>query len=229
MSRNYSKTTCCICGCNGAYLKYPNSRRWDGKSFSCNICYQRKYREDNADIIKKHNNRLSYMSNWKNGELDPYTSAGKGYIIEQIVCKTLGIKNLNVENNTFRHKYDGFDGSQYIQIKGSSFYAIERKWHRHIKDTEEFDILIFLCMDKYMPWKDVVRAYKIPDEYVCTIRGISIYENTLRCRSKWEDFKIDEKPFSDTYHNIEIDDCPALRKDKWREWLDIMKNKIKEK
>lgn len=37
------------------------------------------------------------MSNWKNGELDPYTSAGKGYIIEQIVCKTLGIKNLNVE------------------------------------------------------------------------------------------------------------------------------------
>lgn len=29
--------------------------------------------------------------------------------------------------------------------------------------------------------------------------------------------------------NIEIDNCPVLSKDKWREWLDIMKNKIKEK
>lgn len=213
-------TKCCICGCNDGYFKYPNSRNWDGRSLSCNICYLRRYRKDNPHITKKNNEILSRISNWKNGELDPYTSAGKGYIVEQFTCKTLGIKNLNIVNNSFRYK---FDGEKNVQIKGVSLNKQYGKWLRHIRDTEEFDNLIFVCMDDKLPWKNVMRVYNIPEMALYGKRTISISENPCRGGGMWREFRIDERQFNDIYRNMTIDDCPALRKDKWEEWLTIIK------
>jgi hypothetical protein len=44
---NHSRTICCVCGSDETYIrddnpvwmKYPNSSKWDGKSYACNKCY----------------------------------------------------------------------------------------------------------------------------------------------------------------------------------------------
>lgn len=277
---------CCICGGNDAWYKYPNTKNWDGSSFSCNICYLRNYRkendswkkkkypkrlyripedakcyicknnatcrhiydgkwdgksflcnscygkiyrENNIDIVKRHNDELSKVSSWKNGELDPYTSSGKGYIVEQFTCKTLDIDNLNVKDNTFRAKYDAINHLKYgnIQIKGASYNTTEMTWNRTIGESglgQEFDTLILVCTDRYMPWKNVKRVYAIPEIEVYGKRSVTIYKNpSPSIGSKWEEFRIDEKPFNMVYHNITIEDCPALRKDKFENWLRLMR------
>ena len=226
---DFTNRTCCVCGCNGAEHKYPNVKNWDSKSLSCNICYLRNYRKDNPDIVKKHNDESSKASDWKNGELNPYTSSGKGYIVEQFVCKDLGLENLNVKNSTSRARYDATIHEKYgnLQIKGASYNTRERTWNRTIGESgtgQEFDTLLLICMDRYMPWKNVERAYAIPEMEVFCKRSVTIYKNpSPSIGSKWEEFRIDEKSFNNTYHNLTIEDCPALRKDKWREWFRLMK------
>lgn len=220
---------CCQCEeslKNLRYCRYKDKNgNWDKKSFICNTCYQKEYRKRYPDIVKRHNNELCRASNWKIGELDPYTSSGKGYIIEQFCCKTLGVKNFNVENNSFLSKYDAIKHPVYgnIQIKGASYNIIERSWNRTIGEAglgQDFDTLIFACMDRYMPWKNVERIYAIPEIDIYGKRSVTIYKYpSPSLGSKWEDYIIDEKPFNESYHNLTIEDCPSLRRDRFEEWL----------
>lgn len=219
-------TKCYICGNIATIRHKDNNGNWDKKSFVCNTCYQRGYRTRHPDIVKRHNNELSRASNWKNGELDPYTSSGRGYIVEQFSCKTLGLENLNIKNNTFRAKCDTTRHVKYgnIQIKGASYNTMERSWNRTIGEEQIFDTLLMVLMDKYMPWKNVKKVYAIPEIDVYGLRSITIFDKpSPSIGSKWDRFVIDEKPFNNTYHNLTIEECPSLRKDKWEEWLRLMK------
>lgn len=232
-------TKCCVHGeiIIGKGFKYPNKKNWDGHSFACNTCYQRRYRLDNPDIIKLHNNELHKTSSWENGELDPYSEKGRGYIIEQFVCKPLGVKNLNVESNTSCAKYDTTKHDIFgnIQIKGSTFNG--HYYMTNIRMEEEFDTLIFVCTDRYIPWKNVRKMYAIPSIELIGETNIYIYEDWSKLRyssgcqriskfERLEKYRIDEKHFNESYQNLTIGDCPALRKDKFIEWIKIMKEGI---
>lgn len=215
---------CYICGNIAICRHRDNEENLDKKSFMCNMCYQKEYRKRYPNIVKKHNNELSKASNWKNGELDPYTSSGKGYIVEQFSCKTLELENLNIRDNTFRAKCDTTRHIKYgdIQIKGASYNTKERSWSRTLGEAQKFDTLLMILMDRYMPWRNVRKAYAIPEVEVYGLRSIAIYDNpNPSIGSKWDKFIIDAKPFNDTYHNLTIEDCPALRKDKWEKWLEL--------
>lgn len=219
-------TECFLCGRKETtkWFKYPDHINWDGEHVRCNICYQKKYHIDRHDIIKKNNEKSSYMTNWKNGELDPYIEQGKGYIVEWFVCKTLEVKNRNIEENTFLAKCDTLRHEKYgdIEIKSRSYDSKHKQWQQIISDSEinHSDTLLFTCMDEYIPWKNVRRMYAIPSLKFENINNFTVYESN---KSKWEEFRIDKEPFNKSYHDLTIEDCPALRKDKWKEWLRLMK------
>lgn len=55
------------------------------------------------------------------------------------------------------------------------------------------------------PWKNVKRVYVIPEDS-SELYGkiyISIYDKPSR-ESKWEKFRVDEKPYNDTYHKMDM-------------------------
>lgn len=73
------------------------------------------------------------------------------------------------------------------------------------------DTFFFVCMDRSKPWKNVERVYVIPKDIVIKRSSITIYKNPSR--SAWyEDFRIDERPFNDVYHNMSLGNCKVLKK-----------------
>ncbi len=44
--------------------------------------------------------------------------------------------------------------------------------------------------------------------------NITIYINPCVKGSKWEEFRIDKKPYNDTYHNKKLNNCKVLKNDK---------------
>ncbi len=81
-----------------------------------------------------------------------------------------------------------------------------------------FDNLFAICMDDCWPWKNVEMVYAIPWEVACGNIRFSIYKESFK--NEWcEEFRIDEKPFNDTYHNMKLSDCPIFSKDKLYEKL----------
>lgn len=77
-----------------------------------------------------------------------------------------------------------------MPIKPKNFF-VDRKCNR-------------ICMDKYMK---IEKIYIIPEEKLYGKTNITISEN-----SQWEEFRVDEEPYNDTYHNMKIEDCTVLRK-----------------
>lgn len=88
--------------------------------------------------------------------------------------------------------------------------------------NKKFHTLFGLCMDKYEPWKDVDRMYVIPidDLYKHNCEdGINVYRDWYKLRKlsrfEWiEKFRIDERPYNNTYRNMKLENCKILRKDK---------------
>lgn len=79
-------------------------------------------------------------------------------------------------------------------------------------------------MDRYIPWKNVERIYAIPEIDVYGKRSITIYKYpSPSLGSKWEDYILDEKPFNESYHNLTVEDCSSLRRDRFEEWLRFMR------
>ena len=75
-------------------------------------------------------------------------------------------------------------------------------------------------MDGHIPWKHVERMYAIPEKEFLNINSFTIVDSD---KSKWKKYRISEKPFNDSYRNLTVEDCPALRKDKFSEWLKLMR------
>lgn len=54
----------------------------------------------------------------------------------------------------------------------------------------------------------VERVYIIPKEAVGSRVSISI---SKYLNSRWEIYRVDEKPYNDAYHSMSLKDCPVLK------------------
>lgn len=204
---------CCKCGDDLSDpsrdhhgVKYFDEKEdWDGKSWICNSCYMKDYNKDRND-----------NADWRTGNLSRYSPSGKGFIGAQIIARTLGIDDCNIIMDNFNFYIDLGKHSEYgyIEVKTATLDIECGEWTFALKLWKQFDTLILICMDQYEPWKNVKKVYAIPYEHVMNNKGITITDITSKySRLKWESFKIDEKPFNDTYHKMDIKRCKVLRKD----------------
>lgn len=196
---HYNATNTCRCGNNliagKARREYINGI-WTGE-WICINCYNKK-------------NYL--VADFRNGNLDPNSTTGKGYIFEQITCKARGVKNLNIENDNFDTPIDHSRDHEYgiIQTKGAIIsYGI---WYYNLEGEifKEFDNLIVYCMD--INTKKVERVYIVPWEEVVTRSSITIRKNPKRPTDIWyEQYRVDERHYNEVYRNMKLADCPVLR------------------
>lgn len=56
--------------------------------------------------------------------------------------------------------------------------------------------------------KNIERMYAIPEGELGKVTGVSIVKSN---NSRWEKFRIDERPYNDTYHKMNIGNCPVLK------------------
>jgi hypothetical protein len=197
---------CYICGLI-AQKAERNQGIFTGK-YLCIICYSRKKNKDylmkNKDKINKERRAIR---NWRNGQLDPHSNLGKGFISEQIVCITLGLRNCNIETDNWNSHtdIDKHEKYGYISVKGANIKRGE--WHFSNTGEGIFDTLIIICMGSN---KNIERVYAIPAIEAKIRNTICIYKNP--CREGWyEKYRIDESPFDITYHNMKLSDCKILR------------------
>lgn len=176
--------------------------------FLCSKCYMNDYnREPNS-----HNNIKKYMRSCRlNNDVDlskfdEFSDGEKGRIGEDIVSHTLGADNQNYISDNYSSLYD-LVHHKYgrIEVKTASFGINNGSWDSTLDMEHNFDTLVILCMNNEEPWRHVERVYIIPED--CSElygqRYVSIYENPSR-KSKWDKFIVDEKPYNDTYHKMDI-------------------------
>lgn len=194
---------CHICG------KTAGKREWDNKGiftgkYLCIRHYNMNYRMRHKDDMDKTKKELR---NCRNGQLDPHSNTGKGFIFEQIVCKTLGIRNCNIElDNWNSHTdIDKHEKYGYISAKGANVRLGE--WSFSNIDAGIFDTLILICMSSD---KNVERVYAIPVTEAKKRSSVCVRLNPSR-GAWYEKYRIDESPFDRTYHNIKLEDCKVLR------------------
>lgn len=163
-------------------------------------------------------------TNWRNGNLDPSSHVGKGFIGQQIIAKTYGVEDCNLKMNSFHFYIDlnKITGYGYGEIKTATFKKYGEYWSFSCM-VKECDTFFLVCLDEYWPWRDVKRVYAVPCWEVFGGSGVYIRENFRLSRSKWkylEEFRIDEKPFNSTFHNMKLENCKILRRcedvRKWR-------------
>lgn len=200
--KKYEVRKCCRCGSNKTYTNSRHIPGWikdrdDNGDWTlewiCGLCYGNDYQKNNPN--SQHNLRKD-VANIRTGNSNIDGSHYKGLVGELTVCKTLGAKNRNIEDNNFRSYVDTFYHEKYgeIQIKTKCHNPDYNHWAVNVTGDSRFDTAIILCMDNDM--KNIERVYVIPHDEIGS--GITI----TRCGKKWEKFRIDETPFRNTYQNL---------------------------
>lgn len=191
----------------------------------CSNCGE-KIKNIYHDILDEYNNTViecvcpKCVTNimkvdWRKGNLDPKSAVGKGFIGQQIVAKTFGIEDCNLKMKNFNFYIDlsKISGYGYGEVKIASLDMTNDIWYFDTDREQYYDILFLVCMDENWPWKNVERIYAIPWEVVGYRKKIGIYNNPSR-GGWYKEFRIDEKSFNDTYHNMNLTNCKVLRKNK---------------
>lgn len=224
---DHANTKCCICESKETRIQ-PNNRphwlkykvdkdgkfdsngSWDEKSYICEICYDKEHRklpDSNANLIKS-------MRQFRNNELSKDCSSGKAFIGEQIWRKARGVDNCNIKMDNFAYKYDHSPDSEYgiTNTKTASLSHHQgtiEVWR--FSPNGKYDHAVLFCMSKN--WKDVERTYIIPESEMKKGTSITITKNPSRGVPWYEKYRVDEKPYNDAYHNMNIEDCPVLKDD----------------
>lgn len=198
---------CCICGNNNDVRKryYDDNGNWDGESRLCDNCYT----NINYNYIQK------MLAGFRNGNLDPLSTVGKGFIGQQIIAKKYNVDDCNLKMDNFHFYVDlsKISGFGYCEVKISGLHG--KLWKAELGMEHKFDTVFVLCMDKNVPWIDIERAYVIPESKLYGEARINIYKDfsNMRSRFKWVDkFRVDEKDFNDIYHTMKLENCKILRK-----------------
>lgn len=203
----YKGVKCCKCGSTKTYMKSPEEPFWrtcecgkkDCTEHICDSCY----------------GKLHSPAGWRHGQLDPSSPPGKGFIGAQIAAKTFGIDDCNIKMDSFNFYIDLSRHSEYgyIEVKTATLNIKSREWYFSKFHEKNFDNLLTLCMDSNKPWKDVKMACIIPWEDAIKRMTIKIIQNPAR-KPWYHGYIIDEKPFNGIYHNMKLDNCKFLRKNR---------------
>lgn len=177
---------------------YDKEGNWDGISFLCNTCESKGYTQ---------------QADWRNGRLNPNSEVGKGFIGQQIVAKTFGVDDCNIKMDSFRFYVDLDKHTKYgiCEVKTSSL-SQKYNWWQFGEFQKECDNFVFVGMDNNWPWIDVESIHIISWDEIVDKNHISIVKNPSPSRgSIYTKFRVDPKPFNDTYHGMDIDNCTILR------------------
>jgi len=198
---------CCICGKD---MSLPNWYKHKCDKYNCTRhlcidCYRIYSPRSTQNKIKK-------MADSRIGNLDPSCPRGKGFIGQQIIAKTHGVEDCNLKTDNFNFYVDlsKISGYGYVEVKIATLNRINGRYEFNGIKPEKFDTLILICMDEN--WKDINKMYAIPWE-IAMIHGkyITIYENPSKI-VWYDEFKIDNRQYNDTYHSMELKNCKILRK-----------------
>lgn len=207
--------SCCECGndkSKGFTKCYDKHGYWTGKRvcYDCRNKTSKDYRNSSHFYIKKSN------ADCRNKNLDPDSSAGKGYITEVLVAKFLGIKTCFEITGNFNHKaFDIYEHEDWgrINVKGSSLlYDCDGHltWFFNKKKSVIPDFFFCIGYDKDM--KNVESVHIIPNgDDVCNLTYLFIPKDIC---SKWYIFKESEegiKKWNELFHTLKLEDCPVLR------------------
>lgn len=212
---DHTNTVCCICGGketgknfnNGPiWIRYIVDEKgnydrygyWDRKSRICTKCYSgiRNNMEDS------YNNAKKLVANSRTGNLDRSCNTGEAIISQWICAKVLGIRDVNIENNNFNESVDLSLHPVYgiIEIKNGKWIGNREYWQ--VDNLEKhFDKVFVLCGDMYKPWKIIERVYILPRSEV---KGSIVIVKDPSRISKWEKFRVDERPYNEMYHGVDI-------------------------
>lgn len=223
-SRNnskYNRRTCCDCGNSETYIRPDGIPQWyscecdkiNCTRYLCKYCWSNDYQHNTS---YSSYNIAKLFADWRNGNLDPSSTSGKGFIGQQIAAKRYDVEDCNLIMDNFHFYIDLSKISEhgYCEVKISSLYARNGQWQFHTDRIQEYDNLFAICMDKNWPWKSVERVYMIPWEIVVNREKgtVTITKNSYRGPGRYDEFMIDEKSFNDAYHKIKLENCKVLRK-----------------
>ena len=197
---DHTNTRCYICGSNKTYIRGIDSegkeiydwRKDKDGNYICSSC---------RSNINKKSERL-----WRMGLISRYIETGVGIVGQYIVAKTIRVDDLNIINDNLRQPVDLSEHSIYgISDVKIATLADDNRWTFGTV-FNRCDTVFYVGMDRYVPWKDVEMVCAAPCDLVFKDSSISIFNDIPKGR-KWDilqKYRIDKKPFNDTYHNVDI-------------------------
>lgn len=203
---------CCICHSDETSIRNNGSPRWyecvcskeSCTGYYCNKCYMKKYNVSDSGIHTTTKN----LANCRTGNLDRFSCRGKEVIGQWICAKTLRLKDMNIENDNFMQPVDLSNHAIYgdIDVKTCTY---DKGMCKVNVTRRAAETLIVLCMDGLEIWKDIKKVYIIPEDKIKVSSCLTIYSNPLGNRQieinkYYEIFMVDNKPYNETYHNVNI-------------------------
>jgi len=184
---------------------------------------------DKCGNLKKHQWRYKngqrlcfncyYIRDYMNGNLDPNSKVGFGFIGQRIVAKTLGL-DLEHDCNCsqgFGSEYDLYDVNKYkyINVKASTL-GNDNAWHFTLKNKYIPDTYIMLGFSSDKSDIEHVWITKSTDKLIYDNKN-SIYKISITIRNtdyslkRAESWEVDCKSYNDAYHNMSLENCSVLR------------------
>lgn len=170
---------------------------------TCYVCYINTVCKNGCDCIE---------SKYKTGDLSSKSSAGKGFISEQVVAKALCIEsrhdcNLSV---SFNHPCDLYHEAEYgfINVKSSKLHNTNR-WSFGMSNAYEPDTYIFVAYSD--DYHNIAHVWSVP----CTayiLKNVSLLEvgNTDTGLARMDDYEVSADVYNTSLHSMSIADCPYL-------------------
>jgi len=192
-----------------AYKEYEQGK-WTGKW----LCREHWRKNDYNKRPDNYNNNIKEMRPCRNkiidlSDLSNITDQDLGHIGEEIGCRTLKIKNRNIEednyggnqyteghSDTLKHMIYGFIEIKTATFDPNRFGTTKGAWGASLGMGRECDNILVICMDENR--NRVKRTYMIPFIEVFGQTNITINVNGTR----YEKFRIDEKPYDETWQNM---------------------------
>jgi len=200
ITADHTNTKCHICGSSKTYI--------EGIDFEGKPIYDWRKDNDGNYICSNCRSNINKKSErlWRMGLISRYIETGVGIVGQYIVAKTIGVDDLNIINDNLRQPVDLSEHSIYgmSDVKTATL-ADDNRW-TFGRVFNRCDTVFYLCMDRYMPWKDVEMVCVAPCSLVFDSSSINILKGRI---GKWDilkKYRIDEKPFNDVYHSVDIPD-----------------------
>lgn len=177
--------------------------------------YDRQYYLANRDKkLARDCERSRAKSNYMNGELDPNSKVGRGFISEMVVAKTLYLDNDARCNCTahFGFAYDLYDDSKYyeIDVKSSKIRA-RNCWQFNFKNKYTPDTYILVAYSE--DYTTIEHVWIIPTHVniVLNKMALAVY-NTIKGLNRVREFEVDNTMYNIWLHTMSINNCQVLKK-----------------
>ncbi len=197
---------CCECGSNKTYCDYwiklkDNKGRWDGKSYICKTCHNKKYYSETIGPMRKCRSEDIYLKKF----ID-LSEREKGKLIEDVVAEELGIQNQNVVSDNYNCQCDltYHEGHGNIQVKARAFVILENRHKFEFRNIHTYDTLCIVGVDS--DWKNIEYVLMIPTDELENMlnndvekESISIFKDKF---SAYNEFRIDHVSYDKKFKKI---------------------------